>query len=114
MNFDFEVNPGSGKARMGLTNLEIEDYHNLGNALSDGPSVNAKVSFNCQWNHVITTRQIRNPDPLQRFTGTFRQTQATVKWSASESGFSFHSDPPETSIALFAEVGEEHNGVFFS
>ena len=109
-----DVNPGAGRARMVVSNLEIEDYHDLCNALSDGPSDEAHVSFDVRWDSPIMRKRFRNPAADQRFTGLFSRTQARVEWSAEEEGFEFHSDPASTSTTVYAEVGEERNGVFFS
>ena len=101
-------------ARMRVTDLEIEDYHDLGNALADGPSVEAHVSFDVRWRGRIAKNRFRNAAADQQFKGRFIQTNATVEWSAEEDGFEFHSDPASTSTAVYAEVGKERNGVFFS
>ena len=110
------INPGAGRARLVLKDLDIEDYGDLLNALLDGPSEEAQVSLDCRWDHPLATTLLRNPDPLQRFTGLFTQTGATLEWSAQEpdTHFEFHSDPAATSTAVYAEVGQERNGFFFS
>jgi hypothetical protein len=108
------VNPAAGKARMTVNNLEIEDYHDLFNALEDGPSVPAVVSFDVQWDRPKShPKMIRNPAPDEMFVGVFTQTDAKVVWSASEAGFTFQSDPAAPLTVHFAEVGEERNGKFF-
>jgi hypothetical protein len=99
---------------MKVRDLEMEDYFNLFNALSDGPSVEAEVSFEVRWDNPIAKKKVRNEAADQRFTGLFTQTRARVEWSAEEEGFEFHSDPLFTSTTVYAEVGEERNGVFFS
>ena len=99
---------------MKVTDLDVEDYGDLFNALSDGPSNEASVSFDVRWSGRIAKRRIRNAAADQQFTGLFSQTQATVEWSAETDGFTFTSDPGATSTAVYAEVGEERNGVFFS
>lgn len=101
-------------AQMRVRDLEIEDYHDLLNALKDGPSVEAHVSFDVRWRGRIAKNRFRNAAPDQQFRGRFTQTNATVNWSAKEEGFEFHSDPASTSTAVYAEVGHERNGVFFS
>lgn len=106
--------PSSGRARMTVKNHEIEDYHNLDNALRDGPAAKAQVSFDCQWHDPIATTEVRNDASDQRFTGRFTQTHASLEWSADEKGFSFRSDPASTSAERYAETGIERNGFFFS
>ena len=106
-------NPGAGKAEMKVTNLAIEDYFNLGNALKDGPSVEATVSFDVVWTGDVT-RHVNETDATNQFAGEYAETQATVTWSGSNAnGFSFMSDPASTSTSHFAETGHELNGIFF-
>ena len=113
-DYTVDVNPGAGKGRMTIRDLEIEDYHDLINALVDGPSLESHVSFDCRWQKPIATTQLRNVSPLEQYTGLFTRTQATVEWSAEEAGFEFHSDPAATSTTKYAEVAEERNGFFLS
>jgi hypothetical protein len=107
------VNPGAGKAELKVTDLVLEDYGSVGNALKDGPSVPATASFDVVWTgdvtrHVNVTRQ----DSANAFAGEFAETRATVSWSASEAGFTFTSAPAATSKSVFAQTGHERNGSF--
>ncbi len=46
---------------------------------------------------------------------TFLTNLARMEWSAHRSdGFKFVSDPAATSMSVFAEIGRDRNGVFFS
>jgi hypothetical protein len=104
---------GDGFASMRVSNLGVEDYFNLANALADGPSVEATASFAVRWVGPVT-RTVNVSDPATAFAGLFREDQARVSWSASEDGFAFLSDPASTSTTVFAELGHEHNGRFFA
>jgi hypothetical protein len=106
---DVNVNLGNGSASLHVANLDVEDYHNVGNALQDGPSVPASVSFDAIWSGVDERVKIRNPDT--GFGGQYVHNTATLTWSASESGFSFTSNPLDSD---FAEIGQERDGVFFN
>jgi hypothetical protein len=108
-----EVKPAAGRAELEVEDIDIEDYHDLVNALKDGPSDPARASFEVRWFRKIQTRHIVNPAMDQQFEGTFTQTHAQVEWSARKKGFAFQSDPASTSQVVYAEVGEERNGVFF-
>ena len=108
-----DVKPAAGKARLVVEDLEIEDYHNLANALLDGPSDPAHVSFDVRWRDKIETREIINGAVDQQFRGMFTETSARVEWSARKKGFEFRSDPASTSQRVYAEVGEERDGSFF-
>jgi hypothetical protein len=109
-----DANPGAGRARMLVKDLEVEDYGNLENALLDGPSVPATVSFDCRWFAPTAITRYRNAAVDQQFVAQFRETTAGVEWSVKEEGFEFTSDAAATSVPVIAEVGHERNGAFFS
>jgi hypothetical protein len=102
------INLGDGSAALHVADLDLEDYGNVGNALGDGPSVPATVSFDANWSGAAEQVKIRNHDT--GFAGEYVHNTATLTWSASESGFSFTADPLTSG---FAEIGHERNGVFF-
>jgi hypothetical protein len=52
-------------------------------------------------------------DPQNGFEGRFIETQAFAQWTATQKGFTFVSDPIDTSQSSFAVFGHERNGVFF-
>ena len=96
-------------ATLDVADLDVEDYHNLNNALHDGPSVEATVSFRVHWGGSSTPLELHNSQ--LRFSGTYFVDTASIAWSASEPGFTFTSDP--TSHSVFAVIGHERSGVFF-
>lgn len=105
------VNPGAGTEQFKFENVEVEDYHDLPNVLRDGASVPATVSWKVRWSNPTTRTRYRNAD--QRFTGLFMNTRATVEWRAKKERFEFISDAADTSATVHAQVGKEHNGLFF-
>jgi hypothetical protein len=116
------VDLGDGSAALHVADLDVEDYGNVVNALQDGPSVPASVSFDIAWKAEDDNEgddnddgdgqsnriKIRNADV--GFRGEYVRNTATLVWSASESGFTFASNPLASG---FAEIGHERNGVFF-
>ena len=103
------VDLSGGTARLNVKNLEVEDYFNVINALVDGPSSEATVSFNIKWHDVIDRFTVHDPDV--DFEGSFQQTSATVKWSGTnENGDEFTSTVSGDTV--FAAIGRERNGVF--
>ncbi len=109
---DVRIDLEAGSASLHLADHDVEDYHDVVNALKDGPSIPAAVSLDISWEgdrEKDLRVTIRNPE--QRFSGKYVRNTATLIWSASESGFNFQSDPLASD---FAEVGHERNGVFFS
>src|SRR6266550_7562398 len=110
---DVHVDLARPTATMRVTNADVEDYHTLKNAILDGPSDPASVSFAIRWHGVKARVEVQ--DFELGFAGRFIEDSATVRWSASvpSTGFSFRSDPAATSQTTFAEIGSERNGVFF-
>jgi hypothetical protein len=102
------VNLVDGSASLHVEDLDVEDYGNVVNALMDGPSVEAAVSFDATWSGVTNRVKFRNTN--LRFKGEYVQNSATLVWSGSEEKFSFQSDALGSG---FAEIGHERNGVFF-
>ena len=98
-------------ASMEVADQDVEDYHDIVNALMDGPSVPATCSFRIDWSGEHSVQQIRDED--QRFEGTFVQDEATISWSAETRLFSFVSDPAQSSSNVFSVLARERNGVFF-
>jgi len=58
--------------------------------------------------------RVKTRDKTNRFVCTFIEDTATMAWSARRNDFKFVSDPANTSTTIFAEIGRERNGVFFS
>lgn len=107
------VNFGAGKAHMTATDLAVEDYFDIPNALFrfEVPvSVPATCSFDISWSGPVTDRSpVSGPSGS---SGELVMCQATMQWSAtSASGFRFESDPKGTTSA-FAQLGKVRNGVF--
>lgn len=111
-NDDVQIDLDNATAFMRLTDFDLEDYHTLKNAILDGPSVPASVSFTIQWSGVL--QRVAESSTTETYRGQFIHDTATVAWTAQEQGFSFVSDPAETSTTTFAEIGRERNGVFFA
>jgi hypothetical protein len=105
------VNFGAGKAHMTATDMALEDYFNIPNALFRFmPSVAATCSFDIDWSGPVTDRSPVTAPPGS--SGELVTCQATMQWSAtSASGFHFVSDPHGTTSVL-AQLGRVSNGVF--
>ena len=75
-------------------------------------------SLRIHWSGITNT--IDFSDPVDRFAGYFLENSATIEVTAttppsdSLHGFQFISDPASTTISLFAQIGHEQNGAFFS
>lgn len=124
-----EVDFNQGQARLQLNGLRVFDDHDLANSLTQGLGLNgdpdypyppiapvapvrAIVSFNVEWNGIVTTAPIHNS--AQGFMGSFLSTGATINWSADQPGFHFESETPNPARNLVSVLGQEQNGVFFT
>jgi hypothetical protein len=100
-----------GTASLQFTDVAVRDWTTVGNSLSNGPSVPARISVVVRWSDV--TRRIHVHDAADDFAGIFLENEATLALSTSQDEFEFESDPLETSFSHFAQSGKERNGRFF-
>lgn len=108
-----DVNLGAGRAVMRFANAPVYDFGDFVNSvLGLTPAIPATVSFTVEWSGVNERVNARNV--AQDFAGEFVRTRARMEWTATAGGYRFRSDPLATSSSLFAEIGHERNGVFFS
>jgi hypothetical protein len=114
-----QVNPGNGSASLQMTDVGIDDYGNIGNALfGGGPEpIPGSVSFSVQWRGVNQRLNIKNTDPPSAgggFAGQFVRNTAKMQWAATVGTTRYVSDPLATSFSAFAEIGQERSGVFLT
>jgi hypothetical protein len=115
-----EVRLGAGEALLHATNIPVDDVFVIPNSFSRAvPPVPAVIdSLRIDWSGITNT--IDFSDPVDRFAGYFLENAATIEVTAttppsdSLHGFQFVSDPASTTISLFAQIGHEQNGAFFS
>jgi hypothetical protein len=100
--------PGGVRARLDVSRLRVEDYHDLINALQDGPSVPARVGFQVEWARGGQLATVC--DETNTFEGVFRKTTADVSWSARSRDVTFVSN--RVTDQVLSIVGHEDNGVF--
>jgi len=103
------LNLGHGTASYRLSNFAIEDYGNIGNALSDGSSIPGVVSFDVEWSGVI--ERATTSDTSDKFSLSLARTGAEISWSGASSLGSFASDA--VTKVNFAQIAHETNGMFF-
>jgi hypothetical protein len=106
-----EADPDDGAATLELKNFEIDDYGNVGNALSGGHEIaTARLSLQIDWSGVTRRARFVNGSLPTPFAASMAVTGATLQFTAVENGqtFSSQSNSPD-----FAMVASERNGVFF-
>jgi hypothetical protein len=105
-----DVHPGSGRAVMEATNLPVPDYHDFVSSVTGGPALPGVVSFRVEW--AASKDKHRYRYAPNQWEGTFVHTSATCTWSGRTAVAEFTTETNNPTI--FAEVGHERSGVFFS
>jgi hypothetical protein len=114
-DFDFE----DAEAELELENFELDDYHDVANALINDKEVNTgHVNVELNWSGVLKrgTARVNDPATKRKFTTQWINDKANLEWSAAEPatqtahGFKFHSTGGSTG---FGQIARERNGKFF-
>jgi hypothetical protein len=104
-----------GTAALTLSDFLIDDYGNLGNALSGGKEIGtAKLSLHVTWSGVIERFRASQAGLPTPFKAKGFKTKATMRWSALETiGGVTHTVSGDKNSADFGLVAKEKNGVLF-
>jgi hypothetical protein len=96
---------------MNTTDLEIDDYFTIENALFGGgpEEVPATASFDVEWSGVTGEGSVS--DETNDFTLEFVTTGSTMEWTVASGGAMYSSSG--VTATPFAIVGKERNGIFF-
>ncbi len=105
-----DVNPGNGRAVYQASHLPMADYHDLGSQAAGVTPLPGVVSFKAEWAKSNDKHHYRYAP--HRWEGHFVQNTATAQWSGRTAAAEFITNTVNPSI--FAEVGHEKSGVFFS
>jgi hypothetical protein len=100
------------QAHLVVDDLDVEDYHDVVNAILDGPSLEAQVSLKARWHGFRHRRHVHNVE--HRFDLHAVQTSATLEWTGRSGSVVYRSDPADTSRTEFAEIAFERNGSYFN
>ena len=79
----------------------------------DAATMAARLSFRIVW--TATDKPVAYNDPAKhfRFTGWLAEARLEARVEVPAAGFSWKSDPLETSRASFAVIGSEVNGKYY-
>jgi hypothetical protein len=105
-----DVNPGSGRALYQATDMSMPDFHDFGNAITTGITAPGVVSFRVEW--APSSDRHHYDDGANQWIGDFLTTSITCNWSGRTSNSTFTTDSDNATI--FAEVGHQRSGVFYS
>jgi hypothetical protein len=118
VNVDVE----NGTATLTLTNVPVFDFFTVANSLDPAHRLDAAAALinavRVEWSGV--TRRLEFSDAENTFAGVFLENSAAIDVKVTTqpvpahaiSGFEFVPDAAATS--LFAQIGQERNGIFFS
>lgn len=101
----------SGTASLRVEGVRLFDHYHVANALAGGPSDKVVASFVAKWKATGKPKKVQ--DEANDFAGEFRSAVSTIEWESQGSGFSYKSDPANTTSTVFGEIGRERNGAFF-
>ena len=116
------VDVNGAEASFCLSDAQMPDLGNLlgglwGGGVLDGegrplpPVFSSTISLQAHWFQPGQKQRLR--DPVNQFVYENAQSNASIKWASVRRGASFVTDSnPQT--VLFAALGAEKNGVFFS
>ena len=79
----------------------------------DAVATPARMTFKMIWKSTGESVQYEKPEQQFRFTGTRAECQLEARVEVPSIGFSWKSDPLDTSRANFAIMGEEVNGRYY-
>lgn len=107
-----EVDFEDGTATLNVSHQHVRDFGNIPNALKNGSSAAATVSYAIRWHGVKQRRRVNNS--TLHVSGLFLDTGATIRWTGhnNATGFTFTSED-EGQKVVAAQLGHERNGVFF-
>jgi hypothetical protein len=88
----------------------MPDYHDFVSSVTGGTPIPGVVSFHIEWAPSKDKHRYRYAP--HRWEGTFVHTSATCDWSGRTALAEFSTNTNNPTI--FAEVGHEKSGVFFS
>ncbi len=101
----------SGAASMHVTDLDLQDFFTVENALFGGgpEEVPATASFDVEWSGATGSGSVS--DTTDDFALRFVTTGTTMDWTVDSGGATYASTG--VTATLFATVGKERNGIFF-
>ncbi len=105
------VSADGKRATLALQDLAVIDQPKW--PAHDTPTYPARISFRMEWTATSTPVSLRDPEKQFRFQGWQAQARLEAQVEVPALGFSWRSDPLETSSASFGIIGDEANGRYF-
>jgi hypothetical protein len=106
------IDLAAATASFSATDLAVPEFHDVISALTHQPAQPGVVSFDVRWGGRTKAYTVR--DAANGYAGGFVEGVVSIAWTGEAGGYRFVSDPASTSQSLFAIIGHERNGVYFS
>ncbi|MGQ0568117.1 MAG: hypothetical protein ACT4P5_01100 [Armatimonadota bacterium] len=106
-----QANPAAGTASMRVARIPMPDQQDIVNALHNGPSIPATVSYDVRWRGPGRRKRIRSAQ--HKFSAVIVENTSTIQWEAALDGVTLKSDPASASKNVYSLIGRERNGMFF-
>jgi hypothetical protein len=108
-----EADPEDGQATLDLSSadMDIRDFHSIPNSLTRGSSDPASFRLHVEWDGEGAVRTVN--DATNQVAARFVKGPGSISFRATNGSFTFDA-AREGQRVIFAEVGRERNGVFFS
>jgi len=106
------VNRDATYATYGLKNVTLFDYPNVFVAFMQPPAPTVTATFDMTFR--AKGKRFKSRDTTQHFNGIFQLADSRLEWSATGANFEYQSDPIGTSTTVYAAMGHERNGIFYS
>jgi hypothetical protein len=116
VNMDVE----NGTATLHLTNIPVFDFFTVANSLDPAHRLDAAAALinavRVEWSGV--TRRLEFSDAENTFAGLFLESSAAIDVKVTTRSVPTHNIPgfrfaSDTTKSLFAQIGQERNGIFF-
>jgi hypothetical protein len=113
---NIEIHFGKGAAALEFEDVDVHDWITVPNSFSNGkllgPPAAAVIDVDIEWSN--PTRRLSGfTDAKNGFGGNFIENAATIEVAIDNADGSFSFTGAGDSSSCFAQIGKEHNGVFF-
>ena len=105
------ISPNGNTFTLEMQNVPVVDQSRW--PALDSIATPARMSFKMVWKSTGEAVKYEDPSKHFRFVGTRASCQLEAKVEVPSIGFSWRSDPLETSRCDFAIIGEEANGRYY-
>jgi len=108
---DLKISPDGNTIALEMNHVPVVDQPQW--PALDSVATPAQMTFKIVWRSTGEPVLYENPSQQFRFSGTRAECELEAQVQAPSIGFSWKSDPLETSRANFAVMGEEVNGRYY-